>query len=434
MEAKLTIEKLVHGGLGLGRLPSGMVAFVENALPGEEVRAQIVDECKGYVLARAEAILSTSPFRTEPPCPHYALCGGCNLQHASYPAQLAWKRDIVLDGLRRAGVFHTEQAVNETLPSPQFFSYRYRLRLHLDKKGNLGFYQRRSKTVEPVKRCLLATDAINGLLGTVQTSLDLVRLARHLKGLEIAECPETAQLFLLLHLQKDVLPSQKTFQILLADFSTVININISTQHNGKTTPLHGPGELLLGQKFILNEQGLSYTLHWPVGSFFQTNIAQNAQMVAMATEAADSPHNVLDLFCGAGNFSVPLGLCGCAITGIEQDKTSIACAQKNSQAAGVQTYNFKAADVHKELAQLTKNKKTFDCLLMDPPRQGLGKAVSHIPALKPERIISISCDPATHARDLGFLSQNGYQLKNLYPIDLFPQTHHIETLAILEKN
>ncbi len=131
---------------------------------------------------------------------------------------------------------------------------------------------------------------------------------------------------------------------------------------------------------------------------------------------------------------MPLGLIGAKITGIEQNKTSIDFARQNSQDAGLKSSLFKAGEVENELSKLAKDKKTFDCLIMDPPRQGLGKAVSLIPALNPRRIISISCDPATHARDLGFLSQNGYQLKNLHPIDLFPQTHHIETLAILEKN
>ena len=432
MKAELTIEKLVHGGLGLGRLPSGMVVLVENALPGEEVRLQIVEENKGYLLAHAETILAASPFRTEAPCPHYALCGGCNLQHASYLAQLVWKRDIVIDSFKRCGYHDFLQDVQETLPSPHPFAYRYRLRLHLDEKGQLGFYQRHSKTVEPISRCLLATDTINDLLTELSVSLDLTRLASLVKTIEIAECPETAQLFLSLHPQKGVLPLRSELNDLFYGLDPAIHL-LAQQH-GKVIVLKGPAQIQLGQRFILNELGLAYTLHWPMGAFFQTNIAQNAQMVNMATKAAGAPQKALDLFCGAGNFSVPLGLIGAKITGIEQNKTSIDFARQNSQDAGLKSSLFKAGEVENELSKLAKDKKTFDCLIMDPPRQGLGKAVSLIPALNPRRIISISCDPATHARDLGFLSQNGYQLKNLHPIDLFPQTHHIETLAILEKN
>ena len=432
MKAELTIEKLVHGGLGLGRLPGGMVVLVENALPGEEVRLQIVEENKGYVLAHAETILAASPFRTEAPCPHYALCGGCNLQHASYLAQLVWKRDIVIDSFKRCGYHDFLQDVQETLPSPHPFAYRYRLRLHLDEKGQLGFYQRHSKTVEPISRCLLATDTINDLLTELSVSLDLTRLASLVKTIEIAECPETAQLFLSLHPQKGVLPLRSELNDLFYGLDPAIHL-LALQH-GKVIVLKGPAQMQLGQRFILNELGLVYTLHWPMGAFFQTNIAQNAQMVNMATKAAGAPQKALDLFCGAGNFSVPLGLIGAKITGIEQNKTSIDFARQNSQDAGLKSSLFKAGEVENELSKLAKDKKTFDCLIMDPPRQGLGKAVSLIPALNPRRIISISCDPATHARDLGFLSQNGYQLKNLHPIDLFPQTHHIETLAILEKN
>ena len=432
MKAELTIEKLVHGGLGLGRLPSGMVVLVENTLPGEEVRLQIVEENKGYVLAHAETILAASPFRTEAPCPHYALCGGCNLQHASYLAQLVWKRDIVIDSFKRCGYHDFLQDVQETLPSPHPFAYRYRLRLHLDEKGQLGFYQRHSKTVEPISRCLLATDTINDLLTELSVSLDLTRLASLVKTIEIAECPETAQLFLSLHPQKGVLPLRSELNDLFYGLDPAIHL-LALQH-GKVIVLKGPAQMQLGQRFILNELGLVYTLHWPMGAFFQTNIAQNAQMVNMATKAAGAPQKALDLFCGAGNFSVPLGLIGAKITGIEQNKTSIDFARQNSQDAGLKSSLFKAGEVENELSKLAKDKKTFDCLIMDPPRQGLGKAVSLIPALNPRRIISISCDPATHASDLGFLSQNGYQLKNLHPIDLFPQTHHIETLAILEKN
>jgi 23S rRNA (uracil1939-C5)-methyltransferase len=145
------------------------------------------------------------------------------------------------------------------------------------------------------------------------------------------------------------------------------------------------------------------------------------------------PFTALDLFCGMGTFSIPLGLAGAQVTGVEHNRRSIYWAEQNSHANGL-TARFIAEGVEQQLPTLVARKARFDCILLDPPRQGLGKAAALLPLLQPERIISISCDPATLARDLALISKGGYRIRRITPVDMFPQTHHIESVALLERN
>lgn len=146
------------------------------------------------------------------------------------------------------------------------------------------------------------------------------------------------------------------------------------------------------------------------------------------------PFTALDLFCGMGNFSIPLGLAGATVTGIEHNRRSTHWAEHNSRSNGLTTARFIAEDVEQQLQTLVARKARFDCILFDPPRQGLAKAASLLPLLEPERIIAVSCDPATLARDLALICKGGYRLTRLTPVDMFPQTHHIESVSLLERN
>jgi 23S rRNA (uracil1939-C5)-methyltransferase len=183
--------------------------------------------------------------------------------------------------------------------------------------------------------------------------------------------------------------------------------------------------------------GHSYRLEWDHRCFFQVNPRQNIQMIERALgllKIGPRSFSALDLFCGMGNFSIPLGLMGAQVTGIEHNRRSIHWAEHNSRQADLPGARFIAFDVEQQLKILAVRNQRFDCILLDPPRQGLGKASALLARLGPQRIISISCDPATLARDLRLIMDSGYRLSRITPVDMFPQTHHIESVALLERN
>ena len=435
MQAPVRIEKLVHGGLGLGRLADGKVALVEGALPGETVRIRTVQAQRGHVEAVIGELVQAAPERVQPPCPFYAECGGCNLQHASYGAQLGMKAAIVAESLQRAGLSIPKEILAPTLASPQQFGYRYRLRLHLGRGGQLGFHRRRSNDIVAINRCLLATEGINTALARLLAAVPLDALARHVTALELSECPASGRIFLVLHLRDridrmDAGTIQQKLRAVLPPLEDVADYVCTAQGQCLLPQGTAKSSLILYQHFTAS--GLDYALRWPPASFFQVNVRQNEQLVALAMESACSPTSALDLFCGAGNFSIPLALLGAQVLGIEASTISIRWAQKNAQEAGLKNARFISADASRELTRLQREQDRFDTILLDPPRQGLGKAAGLLPGFRARRMVSISCDPATHARDLRLMLAGGYRLIKVQPVDMFPQTHHIETLAVLE--
>lgn len=430
MEQVLTIHKVIHGGKGLGIREDGMVVMVPGVLPGEIVTVRETKSHRGHKEAELVRIEQASPERITPPCPFYGRCGGCDLQHAAYSAQLRIKRRVLRESLLRAGLEPADDQPRSTLPSPLTLGYRARIRLHLDQTGNLGFHQISSNSVVPVGRCLLATDAINRVLEILIEAQWPHRLKGQFGEVELIHSPIDNRVILVLHPLAD---ASKAQAVALADAMRPLSVPIVVRR----TP-HGRGgedQTVLGQHFDC--LGLRYDLHWDPGCFFQVNVAQNPRLIALALEALaplSPPFTALDLFCGMGNFSIPLALRGARVTGIEHNHQSIRWATSNSRANGLDAARFMAGDVETQLRALARRHAAFDCILLDPPRQGLGKAAALLPRLGPRFIVAISCDPATQARDLARILANGYRLRHITPVDMFPQTHHIESVALLERN
>lgn len=432
MEHILTIKKVITGGKGLGVLADGMVVMVPGALPGETVCVHETKTHRGFKEARLERLVEASPERVVPPCPYYGRCGGCDLQHAAYPAQLAIKGHILREALERAHLELPPDAPAPTLPSPLPFGYRSRLRLHLDQAGRLGFHQIASNAVVPIRHCLLAVEPINRLIGTLIDGNWPERLRAQIAAVELIHSPADDRVILVLQPRPG--PGIPLPPGLLAQMRSLADeVVLQTKKSGRAPILESAATL--AQDFALREQ--SYRLNWDHRCFFQVNSQQTPRMIELVLDLLPrqaEPWTALDLFCGIGTFSIPLGLGGAAVTGVEHNQQSIHWAKHNSRANGLADLRFLAAGVEQQLQTLVARKARFDCVLFDPPRQGLGKAVAILPLLEPERILSISCDPATLARDLALLSKGGYRLTRLIPVDMFPQTHHIESVALLERN
>jgi 23S rRNA (uracil1939-C5)-methyltransferase len=432
MEHTLLIKKVIAGGKGLAALADGMVVMVPGGLPGETVVAHETKSHRGFKEARLVRIVEASPERVTPPCPYYALCGGCDLQHVAYPTQLAIKQQILHESLHRARLDLPADQPVPTLPSPQRFGYRSRLRLHLDQTGRLGFHQSASNTVVPIRHCLLAVAPINRVIGALVDEGWPERLADRIAAVELIHSPADDRVLLVLQPRPG---DQVALTAGLPDqMHALADVVILQGEQPGNDPNHAPAATLF-QDFIL--RGHTYRLTWDHRCFFQVNTQQNPRMIELALDLLPlrSPAvTVLDLFCGMGNFSVPLGLNGATVTGVEHNRRSIHWAGHNCRTNGLATARFMAQDVERQLHAFVAGKVRFDCILLDPPRQGLGKAAALLPLLAPKRILSISCDPATLARDLALISKDGYRLTRITPIDMFPQTHHIESVALLERN
>ncbi|MDH3348618.1 MAG: class I SAM-dependent RNA methyltransferase [Desulfobulbaceae bacterium] len=434
MSSMVTIEKVIAGGKGLARSDDGMVVMIPGVLPGERVEIGDGRLRSGYWEAESLSVDNSHPKRVVPLCSYYGECGGCDLQHADYDLQLEIKRDIVIESLIRAGVECDEGVVRSVLPSPVTFGYRHRIRCQVSADGMVGFFQRGSKTVVGVAGCLTATKPINDLLEKLGNDQVRTALSSWCTELELLHSPGDDTVALVASVKSVRRDIKKRAQRVVE----LLGVKTFFLRKGRHIEalFSTASDYSLSQIFRLFSGEREVVLSWGVGCFSQVNGAQNEQLVELTTSLLGDIKGtrMLDLYCGAGNFSIPFGSFGARGMGVEQSSLSIEWAQRNAVHGLIKDWKFIAADVELVLKGLVKKEEVFDILICDPPRRGLGKAVQGVGALKCRKIVYISCDPATLARDIKVLQSMGARLVSLTPVDMFPQTHHIESVALLEKN
>jgi 23S rRNA (uracil1939-C5)-methyltransferase len=437
----VTIEKIVHGGLGLGRLDDGRVIMVGKVLPDEKVTVTITDSKKDYLYGEAETILEAHPLRRNSPCPWYGLCGGCDLQHCTYEEQLQIKTGIIRDLLSRQvqrADIELSPPVHDTLASPLQFGYRQRIRLQVDSNGKVGFLRFRSHQIVPIRHCMVAREELNAVLGELTSTC--IRIFGHCRELELFLNPMSCRVVCLFHLFRKPRPADIREAEHLTNTIPLID-RIFFQ--GSDFPLTGPFSVqglqtnnlqLLLPSFQDTENPI--VLNWEVGGFCQLNLEQNVQLIdhILRISQVNKNESILDLFCGMGNFSIPLACRAASLLGIEGQGAAIRSARINSDQARLTNTIFQKGPIHQACSNLVRAGKVFDCVVLDPPRQGVPGLASALAALSSRRLVYISCDPATLCRDLADLTRYDFIIRHIQPIDMFPQTHHIETIAMLEKN
>ncbi len=429
----LRIEKIITGGKGLARMADGMVVMVPLVLPGELVEVKISRRFRGHLEAEVTAVLEPSPRRRHPPCRLYGTCGGCDLQHGDEKGQAEIKNGLLLETMQRAGVNPENAPSLRECDRP--LGYRHRVRLHLDADGGLGFHRLRSNRVVAIPACPVASNGINRAIRALQERPALrMLLAPCCSAIELLQSPHPGPLAMVLHLRKGTVLPGKTPQM-LHECAREVEAGIDIRVGRRLHPLEpGRPPLLLRQEFTM---GSRYVLQWDSGCFFQANAHQNQRLVREVCAMAGKVRGqrLLELHCGMGNFSIPLGLQGALVTGVEQNGRAVRFAAENGSSAGITGSRFLRASARTALAQLQRSRERFACIVLDPPRQGLGRVeLSLLADMTPERIVYVSCDPATLARDLARLNRDNFRLARLVAIDMFPQTHHIESVALLEKN
>lgn len=404
----LQLTDMAHGGDALGR-HEGKVVFVPYAIPGEEALVEIVEDKGSYARAQLVEILSPSPHRIEPPCPHFGpgKCGGCQWQHIAYPAQLEFKATVVGDQLARLGRL-PEVPVEPTIPSASPWHYRNHVQFTVSDDGRLGFVATDGRRVEPIKVCHLLHPLLDELFAALDLELpELVRLS-------LRAGVNTGDQMIIFETQDDEPPALESD----LPISCVLLLSDSTPIN------------LIGNNYI-TEVVAGRRFHISATSFFQVNIAAAEELVRVVSEylAPAGDETLLDAYCGVGTFALSLADQVGQVIGIEEDAGAVADARLN--AADLSNVQFIEGSMEAFLPQLDRR---IDLAVIDPPRQGCKpEALMALIELAPRRIVYVSCDPATLARDARRLAEGGYQLVEVQPVDMFPQTYHIESVALFGK-
>lgn len=406
MSIRLQLTGMAHGGEALGR-HEGKVIFVPYALPGEEVLVEIVQDKGRYARARLLEVVRPSPDRVEPRCPHFGTCGGCQWQHMAYGAQLRFKEQVLRDQLERIGGI-SKPPLKPSLRTRDPWFYRNHVQFHLSEEGRLGFLTFRGWEVVPIEVCYI----MHPLIEEAFRALDLA--FPQLKRVSIKVGTRTGQKLLILEMEEDLIPALEVDEPL----SCVEFL------------LDGTLLTLVGDSHIVEEvEGRRFRIS--AGSFFQVNTEQLERLIEVVRGyLAPEGHQVLlDAYCGVGTFGLSLAGEVGQVIGIEESDTALADARFNAkEGENVEFIGGRAEDILPHLVKV-------DVAILDPPRQGCAReAITHLVRLAPAKIIYVSCDPAILARDTKRLREGGYHLVEAQPVDMFPQTYHIEAVALLERS
>jgi 23S rRNA (uracil1939-C5)-methyltransferase len=426
---ELEIEKIVAGGDGLAR-HEGRVVFVPKTAPSERHVVDIVQERKDYLRGRSSACLEASPSRRQAPCRYDERCGGCALMHLTPEAQLAAKKSILLESLTRSGAYahgllgepKSDDALDvHVTPSPEL-GYRTRLRFHISRTRDgtlLGFRRRGSHVVEDVEACKLASDELNQCWRRLRGHLQAHRgLSRSLESVELQESSDepgriTARFLVR---SRDGLRrfDRRAREALLREAALEGLVAVS-----------GDREVSVGQPFV-HHRVAGFAFRQSVGAFFQTNRFLVDKLVASVSPSAPVSR-VVDLYCGVGLFAIPLASTCPDVIGVEASPVAVRDAVYNAQVAGASA-RFVCEDAARFAAGFRF--EAGDYVVVDPPRGGLPRPLRETLVGGPLREIGyVSCDPAAFGRDAAFLAQHGFRVRRLELFDLFPNTHHFETVA-----
>jgi 23S rRNA (uracil1939-C5)-methyltransferase len=430
---QLQIESLDQEGRGIARR-DGKVIFVEGALPGEQVEVSVYRKKPAFEVSFATRIFRESASRTKPACTFFGICGGCSLQHMDVRTQVAAKQRVLEDNFQHIAGIRPELML-PTIHGPDW-GYRHRARLtvrHVFKKGGalVGFHEKRSSYVADMTSCEVLPRHISDLLPRMRELIDSLSLRARLPQVELAVAENAdALVFRVLD------PLTPADEELMRAFADRYQVAVWVQPAGPETaqPLHPPGDDTL--YYTLPE--FDVRVGFRPTDFTQVNHAVNRVLVRRALNLLDPQpgERVGDMFCGLGNFTLPIARSGAQVTGIEGSAPLIKRAQKNAELNGLSgNTRFLTMDLFKIDAAAWGALGPFDKLLIDPPRDGALELVKLFGENGPRRIVYVACSPSTLARDAGVLvGVHGYRLRAAGIINMFPHTAHVESMALFERD
>lgn len=439
-EIKLTVQRLGIQGEGISSL-EGYTFFVDGALPGETVSALITERKKNYGKAKLLQVLSPSSHRVSPPCPLFGECGGCQFMHLAYSQQLLAKKQRLVDALERIGKLD-DLHVEDCLPSPQVLAYRNKIQLPVlpgEKGIRLGLYATRSHRLIDVEHCLIHCSLGESVYSFLRQDIQEVSVIPYnpetgegeLRHVLIKTAVRTNEVLVVFVTNGPASPELIQFSHHLIKKCPEVKGVVQNIHKGKENVILGKQFILLaGQDFVTDSLcGLSFKIS--PASFFQVNPQQAERLYQLAIDSAhfQGTETVLDAYCGVGTLSLILSKKVKKVLGVECVPEAIRDARWNALNNQIQNTEF-YCEASEIFIQTLKEK--VDVILLNPPRKGCDPSfLKGIKKTKCQKIVYISCDPATLARDLAILKQMGYRIERVQPVDMFPQTAHVETVVHL---
>lgn len=427
----VTVESLTHDGRGVAHV-NGKAAFIEDALPGERVRLRFLRRYRRYDDAAVIEVIAPSPERRDPPCPHFGVCGGCSLQHLAPGAQIRAKQTVLAEQLKRIGRVEPENWL-APIVGPEW-GYRRRARLGVrwvPKKGGvlIGFRERQRSFIADLDGCLVLDPVVSGLIPDLRRLVAGLSQPDRIPQIEVA-VGDAARALVFRHL----LPLTTQDKESLSAFGQRHNVQVYLQSDtpDAVAALWPAEPAPLGYSLLDGT-----TLRFRPTDFIQVNAGINNKMIEQALHLLDpgSDDRVLDLFSGLGNFSLPLARRAGRALGIEGDARLVEGARRNAVANGLTNIEFRVANLGGEPdGPAPWHGFAFNKLLLDPPRCGAMEAVKSLREPLPERIVYVSCYPATLARDSEYLVHaRGYRLSAAGVMDMFPHTNHAESMALFDR-
>ena len=428
----------------------GQVVFVRGALPGEQVRAKIIKTTRSYAVARLEALLTRAPDRAEPPCPYYPRCGGCTAQHLSYAATLAHKRAQVRDCLERIGGI-AGPCVGETMGMASPWRYRnkgaFPVGCRADGRSDgprIGCFAARSHDiVDAPQGCLLQSAQSDALVGAVRQWMAQCRVppyeeARHaglVRHVMTREAADGSAMLVVVVNGRDV-PDAPALVSLARQAAPGLRSVLLNENTRRTNVILGERSRVLWGADALEDEIGGFAMRVSPRSFFQVNRTQAQRLydLVLAMANLQGSERVWDVYCGCGSITLPLAVHASWVTGVEIVADAVADARENARRAGIRNVDFLAGAAEQALPLLARERGAPDVVVLDPPRKGCERAaLDAIAQCGARRLVYVSCNPATLARDVGLLSACGWKLQSAQPVDMFPWTGHVETVVLLSK-
>ena len=426
-----------YDGLGVVKYDTFCV-FVKDMAVGDEGEIVVTALKKGYAYGRLLKLEKTAEGRNEAVCDISRQCGGCQLQHLSYKEQLRFKEQTVRNDIER--IAKIECPVNTIIGAASPLKYRNKCQLPVgtDKEGNtvIGFYRYNSHEIIPFDFCYLQSERVNDLTREIKKIIQEEGLNREVRHIMIREMTSTDEVMVVLVCWHDHVDGIENAAERIVRLDESIKSVIQNINPDETNVVMGRKQKLLYGEWYIHDVLLGLRFNISANSFYQVNSQQTAVLYSKAIELADIKNTdaVLDLYCGVGTIGMVASGKARKVVGVEIVEKAIADAKRNAEANGITNMEFYCNDAKKAAREFADRNEKFDVVIVDPPRKGCDQAtLEALLEIAPERIVYVSCNPATLARDLRYLDDNGYKATVIQPVDQFPQTYHVECVVRLEK-
>ena len=440
----IKISGLGHSGEGVGKI-DGFTVFVERAIPEDYIEAKIIKVKSNYAVGKLNEIITSSSHRINPPCPIADQCGGCQIQQIDYQKQLEYKTQLVKDNIDRIGKIK-DVIIHPTIGMQQPWNYRNKAQFPIGKEKTvtIGFYAKGSHNIIETDTCLIQHSDNNGIIRTIRNFINEFKISiydekKHkglIRHIVTRVGFHTGEIMITLVINGETIPHLDELIGRLKDSNTnTVSIHLNINKNKTNVILGKENKLVYGKRYITDYIGdIKFEIS-PL-SFFQVNPLQTKILYEKALEYADLQGNeiVYDAYCGIGTISLFLAQKAKKVIGVEIVEEAIEDAKRNAKLNNIKNTEFYIGKAEEVIPRLYQQGQNADVVVLDPPRKGCDqKLLDTIIEMKPKRVVYVSCNPSTLARDLKYLEKNGYKTIEIQPVDMFPHTMHVESIVSLKK-